>query len=80
MDTNAEKIRHTSMEFVRYPAEICVVFPAGHICCEWCNLSQRNRKGHIQCPITQEEMVSPADSIGIYCPARKEIFGGIGNE
>lgn len=63
------------MDFLRYRAEIEIRFSDGRVCCEWCNLSYRNRKGHIACGVTGEEIVSPSDTIGIYCPARREIDG-----
>ena len=66
--------------YERYHVSIEIRFPQGRVCCEWCNMSYRNRKGHITCPFTGEEMVSPGDSIGLDCPATNEIFGGILDE
>ena len=63
------------MDYVRIKATIEIRFTSGRVCCEWCNLSYRNRKGHIACGITGEEIVSPSDMIGINCPARREIDG-----
>lgn len=60
------------VSFTRHKAEIEIRFKNGLECCDWCNLSYRNRKGHMACGITGEEMVSPRDSIGYYCPLRKE--------
>lgn len=62
--------------FTRHTVEIEICFKDGRECCEWCNLSFRNRKGHIACGITGEEMCSPGDTIGYYCPLRKEDGNG----
>jgi hypothetical protein len=59
------------VSFTRYQVPIEIRFVNGKECCEWCNLSYRNRKGHIACGITGEEMASPGDSIGWGCPIRK---------
>ena len=61
--------------YERYHVSIEIRFPQGRVCCEWCNISYRNRKGHITCSFTGEEMVSPGDSIGFFCP----IQGGCEN-
>ena len=58
--------------FEKHRAEVEIIFKDGRTCCEWCNLSFRNRKGHISCSLSGEEMVSPGDTIGFYCPLRKE--------
>lgn len=60
-----------AVSFTRYQVPIEIRFVNGKECCEWCNLSYRNRKGHITCGITGEEMASPGDSIGWECPLRK---------
>lgn len=62
----------SSVDFTRHKAMIEIRFVNGQECCEWCNLSYRNRKGHFACGITGEEMVSPGDSVGWECPLRKE--------
>lgn len=62
----------STVDFTRHSAMIEIRFVNGQECCEWCNLSYRNRKGHFACGITGEEMVSPGDSIGWECPLRKE--------
>ena len=62
--------------FERRKAEIELRFTGGKICCEWCNLSYRNRKGHFACGITGEEMLEPGATIGFYCPLRKEENDG----
>lgn len=66
----------TQIDFTRHKAEIEIRFVGGQECCEWCNLSYRNRKGHIACGITGEEMVAPGDTIGYRCPLRKEEDDG----
>ena len=60
-----------TVQFTRYTVSIEVRFTQGKECCEWCNHSFKNRKGHIQCGFTGEEMVSPGDSIGWECPVRE---------
>ena len=59
-------------EYDRFIVPIEIHFPKGKICCEWCNLSYRNRKGHIACSLSGEEMLSPAETIGFLCPIKKE--------
>jgi len=59
-----------SVDYTRYKAEIEIRFVNGKECCEWCNLSYRNRKGHIACGITGEEMLEPSKTIGCECPLR----------
>lgn len=61
----------TQIDFTRHKAEIEIRFVNGQECCEWCNLSYRNRKGHIACGVTGEEMVEPGGTIGCRCPLRK---------
>lgn len=63
----------SDVDFTRHSATIEIRFVNGQECCEWCNLSYRNRKGHFACGITGEEMVSPGDSVGWECPLRKEV-------
>ena len=58
--------------FSRYICPVEIRFTNEKECCEWCNFSFRNRKSHIECFITHEEMASPGDSIGFYCPLRNE--------
>ena len=48
--------------FVRVRAEV-----------DWCNKSFRNKKGHIECCETHEEMAEPGRNIGFYCPAKEAI-------
>jgi hypothetical protein len=62
-----------SVDFTRYKAEIEIRFVNGNECCEWCNLSFKNRKGHIECGITGEEMIAPGETIGWKCPLRTEV-------
>jgi len=59
-----------NVDYTRFKAEIEIRFVNGQKCCEWCNLSYRNRKGHIACGITGEEMYSPHETIGYECPLR----------
>lgn len=61
-----------SVDFTRYIVPIEIRFVNGKECCDWCNLSFRNRKGHIACGITGEEMAFPDKAIGWDCPLRKE--------
>lgn len=60
------------VNYTRHKVTVEIRFKDGQECCEWCNLSYRNRKGHIACGLNGEEMVSPHDSIGYDCPLRKE--------
>lgn len=62
----------SAVDFTRHNVTIEIRFVNGQECCEWCNMSYRNRKGHYACGITGEEMVSPGDSVGWECPLRKE--------
>ena len=66
----------SDVDFTRHNATIEIRFVNGQECCEWCNLSFKNRKNHYECALTGEEMVSPGDSIGWECPLRK----GVSNE
>lgn len=59
--------------FVRVRAEVDFFWVSGKICCEWCNKSFRNKKGHIECCETHEEMAEPGRNIGFYCPAKEAI-------
>lgn len=65
-----------TVDYTRYQITVEVRFKEGIECCEWCNYSFPNRKGHFQCVFTGEEMVSPASSIGWECPLRKEGIKG----
>lgn len=65
-----------AVDFTRYVVPIEIRFVNGRECCEWCNLSFRNRKGHIACGLTGEEMVAPGEVIGWRCPLRKEDGNG----
>jgi hypothetical protein len=65
-----------SVDFTCYTVPIEIRFVNGKECCEWCNLSFRNRKGHIACGITGEEMVAPSEVIGWECPLRKKESNG----
>ena len=60
------------IDYTRHKAAIEIRFTSGQECCEWCNMSFRNRKGHYECALTHEEMISPSDSIGCECPLRLE--------
>lgn len=60
------------VDFTRYTAEIEIRFTNGRECCEWCNLSFKNRKNHTECGVTGEEMIAPGEAIGWGCPLRKE--------
>lgn len=60
--------------FTRYTVPVEIAFVNGRECCEWCNMSFRNRKGHIECVLTHEEMYSPGSGVGDYCPLRKEVL------
>lgn len=62
-----------SITFFKVTAPVEFSFQNGLICCEWCDKSDRNRKGHYECCITHEEMVEPGRNIGFYCPAREAI-------
>lgn len=62
------------MDFTRYTVPVEITFVNGNICCEWCNMSFRNRKGHIECPFSHEEIFSPNSTVGEYCPLRKEVL------
>lgn len=60
------------VDYTRYWVEIEIRFKEGRECCKWCNRSFVNKKGHVQCEFTGEEMVSPESSIGWECPLRKQ--------
>lgn len=63
----------SDVDFTRHSATIEIRFVNGQECCEWCNLSFKNRKNHYECALTGEEMVSPGDSVGWECPLRKDV-------
>lgn len=69
-----------SVTFSRVRTEVEFFWVNGNICCEWCNKSYRNRKGHIECFETHEEMADPGRGIGFYCPAREAIERMLENE
>lgn len=62
------------VDFTRYTVPIEITFVNGQECCEWCNMSFRNRKGHIECPFSHEEMFAPNSTVGEGCPLRKEVL------
>lgn len=69
-----------AVTFVRVRAEVDFFWVNGKICCEWCNKSFRNKKGHIECCETHEEIPDPSKMIGWYCPAREAIERRINDE
>lgn len=59
------------VDYSRYMVSVEVRFTEGKESCVWCNRSFVNKKNHVQCMFTGEEMVSPGDSIGWECPIRE---------
>lgn len=69
-----------SVSFFRVRAEVEFFWVNGNICCEWCNKSFRNKKGHFECCETHEEIEDPGRNIGFYCPAREVLEGDLSDE
>ena len=59
------------VHFSRYRADVEIRFQGCREVCEWCNRSFINAKRHYQCSLTDEEIISPKDSIGWDCPLRE---------
>ena len=61
-----------AVDFTRYMVPVEITFVNGQECCEWCNMSFKNRKGHYECALTGEQIYTPSETIGYRCPLREK--------